>query len=171
MLETISSFPTHFLKLYTSKQLQCKLGYDTSPQCDSFQLGEMIRFFTRKGLLQLQSTYASSQEPPIYAGDVNNIVEKLRQCPTYQLDRNHGHCGLRTRLLPLLDTLWPNGHVGICLKCWDDDKIAESWLESPARGTWAFTKGSSIRWENCRQHRQLKAMYTAEERIWTPSPS
>ncbi|MCJ1304805.1 hypothetical protein MMC08_007618, partial [Hypocenomyce scalaris] len=41
VLDTINSLQNHFLALYTSKQRQCKLGYDSSPQCDSFQLGEM----------------------------------------------------------------------------------------------------------------------------------
>src|SRR5215469_6497984 len=47
LLETLESLQSHFLKLYSSTDRQCKLGYDTSPQCDSFQLGEMLRFFQR----------------------------------------------------------------------------------------------------------------------------
>ncbi|KAL1598915.1 hypothetical protein SLS60_008060 [Paraconiothyrium brasiliense] len=44
ILETINSLQSHFLKLYTSGERQCKLGYDTSIQCDSFQLGEMAPY-------------------------------------------------------------------------------------------------------------------------------
>ena len=131
----------------------------------------MIRFLARKELLQLQSTYRPSHDYPLYIGNVVSIIETLRQCPSYQLDSNHRHCGLRTRLLPLLETLWPNGQVGMCLKCWDDNKNIESWLENPIGGVWVFSKSSTMRWETCLQHGQLKAMYTADERSWTPSPS
>ncbi|KAI7068001.1 hypothetical protein KC339_g15177 [Hortaea werneckii] len=41
VLETIQSLQSYFLRLYASRDRQCRLGYDSSPQCDSFQLGEM----------------------------------------------------------------------------------------------------------------------------------
>ncbi|KAJ4291983.1 hypothetical protein N0V90_009881 [Kalmusia sp. IMI 367209] len=70
ILETINSLQSHFLKLYTSGERQCKLGYDTSVQCDSFQLGEMVRFFTRLGTLRLQGTIYDNTEPTYHTGDV-----------------------------------------------------------------------------------------------------
>lgn len=39
VLDAVLSLQDHLLSLYTSRSRQCKLGYDTSPQCDSFQLG------------------------------------------------------------------------------------------------------------------------------------
>ena len=48
LLETIGSVQNYFVNLYTFQPNQCRLGYDTSPACNSFQLGEMIRFFARR---------------------------------------------------------------------------------------------------------------------------
>lgn len=40
ILETIQSAQSWALTLYTSRERQCRLGYENSPQCDSFQLGK-----------------------------------------------------------------------------------------------------------------------------------
>ncbi|RKF65445.1 putative hydroxyproline-rich glyco protein [Golovinomyces cichoracearum] len=110
VLRTIASVQNQFLDLYSSRELQCKLGYDSSSSCDSFQLGEMIKFLSRKELLFLISFQPTLSEdldsckwPDAYIGDINALIGSLRQCPSYQLDQNHKHCGLRTRLLPALD--------------------------------------------------------------------
>ncbi|KAI9838073.1 MAG: hypothetical protein M1819_006228 [Sarea resinae] len=105
LLDTVNSLQKHFLNLYTSKDRQCKLGYDSSPQCDSFQLGEMIRFFTRVGTLRLQGTIFDTQGPQYYPGDIKTLLKTLRQCPSYQINPNHAHCGLRTRIEPVLNVL------------------------------------------------------------------
>lgn len=73
------------------------------------RLGEMIKFLTKKGLLSLVSFQAASPYdadyswPEAYQGDIELLIGILRQCPTYQIDSNHGHCGLRNKLLPALD--------------------------------------------------------------------
>ncbi|KAK6584960.1 hypothetical protein PZA11_003184 [Diplocarpon coronariae] len=109
VLRTIASIQDQFLQIYCSKERQCKLGYDTSSSCDSFQLGEMIKFLTKKGLLSLVSFQAASPYdsdyvwPEAYSGDIELLIGILRQCPQYQIDSNHGHCGLRTKILPALD--------------------------------------------------------------------
>lgn len=163
---------THFIELYASKKLQCKMGYDSSPQCDSFQLGEQIRFFTRKGTLQLQSTFSGKKDPQPYTGDVHDLLVQLRECPAYQLDKNHSHCGLRSRIMPLLFSLWPEGQVGICLACWNRDMERESWLENPTGGKLRFhTSMLARRWESCEHHERAKAVYTADDIDWTPPPS
>ena len=169
ILETMSSLPKYFIDLYTGKQQQCKLGYDTSPQCDSFQLGEMIRHFTRKDLLRMQSTLSLEDEQPICTDDIEKVIEKLRQCPSYQLDANHHHCGLRSRLLPLLDILWPMMEIGICLKCWNEDRSKESWVTNPTRGTWHVSDAHQLHsiQDICVRQRKMKAMFTADHRIWT----
>ncbi|KAG7140693.1 hypothetical protein HYQ46_007937 [Verticillium longisporum] len=43
ILNTIASVQRHFLALYSSRDRQCKLGYDSSSACDSFQLGQMLK--------------------------------------------------------------------------------------------------------------------------------
>lgn len=169
VLETISSLQSHFINLYASKQPQCKLGYDSSPQCDSFQLGEMVRFFTRKGLLHLQSTFAEPTDNLTYPANMIDLLHALRECPMYQIDRNHTHCGLRSRFYPALELIKPLSQAGLCLHCWKDDK--DSWLECPTRGMWSpITPGRRPPTESCRDHLSFKAMYTAERRDWTPAP-
>ncbi|CCU81750.1 hypothetical protein BGHDH14_bgh04275 [Blumeria hordei DH14] len=109
VLRTIASIQTQFLQLYSSRDIQCRLGYDSSPSCDSFQLGEMVKFLSRKNLIFLVSFLPELHEDSnlkwleAYTGEIDFLIEELRQCPSYQLDRNHTHCGLRTRLLPALD--------------------------------------------------------------------
>lgn len=169
VLDTLSSIQKHFINLYISKQTQCRLGYSSSPQCDAYQLGEIIRFLCRKGrTLRIESAFdPAPEELEPYNGNLNDIIAKLKECPSYQIDDNHTHCGARTRLMPVLERLRPSFQVGICSGCWKEDKSKESWLENPAGGTWA-NAGERFHGRGCRAHRDTKAMYTAVKRDWTP---
>lgn len=171
VLDTLSSIQKHFVNLYISKQSQCRLGYNSSPQCDSYQLGEMIKFFCRKGTLRIESVFdPAPEELEPYSGNLNDIISKLKECPSYQIDKNHTHCGLRTRLLPILEgprTPQPSLQVGLCFACWKEDKSKESWLENPSGNTW-INAGGRFSGKGCRNHRETKAMYTAVKRDWTP---
>jgi hypothetical protein len=114
----------------------------------------------------MESTLSSAlEEPELYNGNIIDIIARLRECPSYQIDENHSHCGLRTRLLPILDRL-ELGQVAMCLTCWEEDRVKESWIESPWRGSWEFKKRD--RGMGCQEHRKAKEMYTAAERDWTP---
>lgn len=132
----------HILSLYlSSKRRQCKLGYDSSPQCDSFQLGEMTRFFAKIGTLQLQGTiFADPADtfPPPYQGEIDQLIVALRQCPAYQVDKNHAHCGLRTRLIPALDPIqgYIRAETGVCRHCWKEDRNSYRWYEGEPVSTW-----------------------------------
>ena len=169
LLETLSSIQKHFIALYASRQPQCKLGYGSSPHCDSYQLGEIVRFFSRKGLLRIESAFAASSEAEseLYVGNVEDIIARLRECTSYQIDGYHQHCGLRTKLMPILDSIWPLNQVWICLDCWKKDKSRESWLENPHGGRWYWVKKARSG-GGCEAHRDAKAMYTASIRKWTP---
>ncbi|KAF2119958.1 hypothetical protein BDV96DRAFT_610110 [Lophiotrema nucula] len=178
ILDTINSLQSHFLKLYTSGERQCKLGYDSSPQCDSFQLGEAIRFFTRLGTLRLQGTIYDNTEPSYYNGDISRLLESLRQSPSYQIDRNHAHCGLRSRFIPLLDLLQnylfleaSSLEIGICNDCWKKHRDVYPWssakgpmLWSPVKSCDEFTgmpRGCLAR------HLIIRDIFMAVERNWT----
>lgn len=190
ILETINSLQAHFLKLYTSGERQCKLGYDSSVQCDSFQLGEMVRFFARQGTLRLQGTIYDPSEPTHYSGDIDRLIESLRQCPAYQVDRNHSHCGLRVRLIPLLDLIQNQLNsdagsldIGICAECWSQHRLSCAWSSSKRPVLWtqsrsltgnrnlasAFTKKSHQRTpSSClARHIAVRDMFMAVERDWT----
>ncbi|KAF2740805.1 hypothetical protein EJ04DRAFT_507812 [Polyplosphaeria fusca] len=183
VLDTINSLQSHFLKLYTSSERQCKLGYDSSVQCDSFQLGEMVRFFSRLGTLRLQGTIYDSTEPTYYTGDIDRLLESLRQCPSYQVDRNHSHCGLRVRLLPLLDgvkdLLSVDGgslDVGICLECWTHRRSSYAWSLAKRPVSWGHSKLPG-RWQGVGRgngetgsclgrHSVIRDIFMAVDRNW-----
>lgn len=82
----------------------------------------MVKFLTRKGLLSLISFQAASPDdtdyawPEIYSGDVETLVGLLRQCPSYQVNHYHSHCGLRSKLLPALDYIKTCMEIGIGVK-------------------------------------------------------
>lgn len=169
ILDTFQSLQAYFLRLYTSRERQCKLGYDSSGQCDSFQLGEMIRFFTRSGTLQLQGAIFDTSEPPMpFEGDVFNLVDLLRQVPEYQIDRNHSHCGIRTRLIPLLDLITESLYcIGVCSECWSQNRVEYAWMERKPPLTW---KRQSHRLRNSghrEMHANVHALFTASDRDWS----
>jgi hypothetical protein len=130
-----------------ARSLQCRWGFDNSRACDSFHLGEMVRFFSmRSKTIFLGSTlidpgydnavdeeeddqgeqwdgkksYENEKNTPhdevvnrganAASADILSITASLRQMPDYQIDPNHTGCGIRRRLLPLLDCI--DGFIG-----------------------------------------------------------
>ncbi|MCJ1295564.1 hypothetical protein MMC34_007127 [Xylographa carneopallida] len=173
ILTTISSLQSYYLQKYVSGRRQCRLGYDSSPQCDSFQLGEMIRFFSRKGTLDLQSQIVEHDYSLAYPGSIDQLLISLKECPAYQIDSNHKHCGLRTKLIPALESMqWTYqqaGQIGVCLSCWRRDRLRVSWHESPAGGKWQHVSAHVIRKSNAPcgfDHRATMLMCMADSREW-----
>jgi hypothetical protein len=190
ILETINSLQAHFLRLYTSGDRQCKLGYDTSLQCDSFQLGEMIRFFTKIDTLRMQGKIYDNTEPTYYQGDIERLLSTLRQTSSYQVDSNHAHCGLRSRLMPLLDLLQDhlslstgNSDIGICGDCWNDHRAEYAWSLAKRPVLWTVprhitTTRASTNNELAKRrqnmpggclgrHLMVRDLFMAVERNWT----
>lgn len=190
ILETINSLQAHFLRLYTSGDRQCKLGYDTSLQCDSFQLGEMIRFFTKIDTLRMQGKIYDNTEPSYYQGDIERLLSTLRQTSSYQVDSNHAHCGLRVRLMPLLDLLQDhlslstgNSDIGICGECWNGYRLEYAWSLAKRPVLWTAprhisttraptTNGSAKRQQHPHgaclgRHLAVRDLFMAVERNWT----
>ncbi|KAJ4987107.1 hydroxyproline-rich glycoprotein [Stagonosporopsis vannaccii] len=190
ILETINSLQAHFLRLYTSGDRQCKLGYDTSLQCDSFQLGEMIRFFTKIDTLRMQGKIYDNAEPTFYQGDIERLLSTLRQTSSYQIDSNHAHCGLRVRLMPLLDMLQDqlslssgNADIGVCGDCWVSNRSEYAWSLVKRPVLWTIprhlptsrtvgTNGAAKRQQNMPggclgRHLVARDMFMAVEKSWT----
>ncbi|KAI9675781.1 MAG: hypothetical protein M1817_001148 [Caeruleum heppii] len=176
ILNTFQSMQSYLLQQYTSRQRQCKLGYDTSSQCDSFQLGEMIRFFTRIGSLGLQGLMTETEAVPGFPGDIEQLVTRLRQCPSYQIDRNHAHCGIRARLLKILEVLqhWLEHDVGLCRHCWRHQRVSQSWkvqgdvdgwMVGPDKG---LKRPSAAAGRLCEvQHQAARELFTAKVHDWS----
>ena len=183
LLETLESLQSHFLKLYSSADRQCKLGYDTSSQCDSFQLGEMIRFFQRINTLRLESTLAAKDGLDAFSGDIERILDALHSCRSYQINQHHSHCGLRTRLVPLLEALHPlirQGQVsdlGICGECWRLHRSDYAWTLAKRPVLWGRRKLASLIAPRVRiepgsaaclaSHTRVRELCMARERDWT----
>lgn len=146
LLRTLASIPSHFLHLYTVRTRgglrQCKLGYDSSSACDSFQLGEMIKFLVSKNLLFLTSFAPAASSSPSGGGpgdfaavDVHSILAALKQCPNYQVDRHHTNCGLRTRVTPVLEyvgAMLSASVVQVASVGWRRDRRRTSWVQQAA---------------------------------------
>ncbi|KAF2008999.1 hypothetical protein BU24DRAFT_428967 [Aaosphaeria arxii CBS 175.79] len=190
ILETINSLQAHFLKLYTSGERQCKLGYDSSLQCDSFQLGEMIRFFSKIGTLRLQGLIYDDVDPTQYSGDIDRLLDNLRHASPYQIDRNHAHCGLRTRLIPILDMLHQmlcldagSIDIGMCADCWSNNRPSYAWslakrpvlwVQNRAILTGSRSASSSVKSGHHRtpsscltRHNVVRDLFMAVEKDWT----
>jgi hypothetical protein len=176
-MNTITDLQAHFLRAYgaleddaqrirpqpkhnmlmtavssNTRPFQCRWGFDNSKACDSFHLGEMVRFFTMRsktiflgstlidpgyengsdedwedddddgegGDNYVQKSFGDEKSHPsgevvdrtasVASTDILSITSSLRQIPDYQIDTNHTGCGIRRRLLPVLDCI--DGFVG-----------------------------------------------------------
>lgn len=98
----------------------------------------MVKFLTKKNILSLIPFQAVSPDDPefiwpeAYTGDIEQLLLLLRQCPSYQIDKNHGHCGLRNKLLPALDYIkdcMDNG-IGINVNLWKTERPTQSWISN-----------------------------------------
>ena len=169
LLDTIQSIQTFALGQYTSRARQCKLGYDSSAACDSFQLGEMVRFFARAGTLSLAGRRVGGEDEVGFEGDVRDVIDRLRQCPEYQIDANHRHCGLRSRLVPLLDVVERAlDEVGVCAECWGKDRGEYAWMQAKRPLIWKRDgPRNGMNGIRCLdRHAGVREMCMARERIW-----
>ena len=182
ILETINSIQQYFLDRYTSRDRHCKLGYDSSAQCDSFQLGEMIKFFTRVKTLRLQGLIFDDNEIVPFSEDIERLIGTFRQCPAYQITSFHAHCGLRARLIPILDFIQSllgsdagSLSVGICADCWQNHRVDYAWYSAKRPISWSFSNSPrldfsvsiwSIKNKCLAKHLAVREIFMANERYW-----
>ena len=185
-MNTIASTLQHFLRLYTSRNRQCKLGYDSSAACDSYQLGEMIKFLTSRHLLYLVDFSPASVDwvPDSALVDISHILATLKKCPSYQIDKNHTNCGLRTRILPIaeyIQTMLSSNVVAISRAAWKKDRASTSWIPTQedqigrdgGEGAFRFTRSTAgdqrLRYEGAMAADRLaRQLFTARSWDWTP---
>ncbi|CAJ2511678.1 Uu.00g073030.m01.CDS01 [Anthostomella pinea] len=185
VLNTIASVQRHFMSLYASRTQQCKLGYDSSAACDSYQLGEMFKFLTKKNLMFLVDFSPGSYDTITDTAllQVDAVLSTLRQCPSYQIDKNHTNCGLRTKMLPVLDFiqgLLSANSVPISRGAWKGNRRATAWMPSdgedaktqdegePFRYTRSLAGDQRLRFENAMgADKFAKDVFTAPSWDWT----
>lgn len=186
ILNTISSIQQHFLNLYASRERQCKLGYDSSTACDSFQFGQMLKFLLSKDLLYLVDFAPSSADniPDSSMVDLDELLGTLKQSPSYQIDKHHTNCGLRIRIDPILDyvrAMVGAGVVAIPLADWKRRRADVSWRSGGLKNgreeedgrTFAFTRALAsdqrLRYEGAMYaDRMARGLFTADAWDWTP---
>lgn len=187
ILDTISSVQRHFLALYSSRDRQCKLGYDTSAACDVFQLGQLHRFLRSKELLFLVDCSPSSLDavPDMAHLDLDELVATLKQCPNYQVDKHHVNCGPRLRMRPILDyirTMLSANVVWISHAEWKKRRAEASWAAikdkdcaagDEAGRTFFFTRAIAnderLRYDGAMHvDRMALSLFTAHAWDWTP---
>ncbi|KAI0901014.1 hypothetical protein F4806DRAFT_504531 [Annulohypoxylon nitens] len=184
ILNTIASVQRHFLKLYTSRTRQCKLGYDSSAACDSYQLGEMFKFLTNKNLMFFVDFSPGSLDSIADTSllQIESLIATLRQCPSYQIDKNHTNCGLRTRILSILDfihSLLSANSIPINRTLWKNNRQSVAWMPpegegktpadtKPFRFTRSLAGDQRLRFENALGAEKFaKDVFTASSWDWT----
>ncbi|PNP47732.1 hypothetical protein TGAM01_v202985 [Trichoderma gamsii] len=186
VLNTIASVQRHFLDLYCSKERQCKLGYDSSGACDSFQLGQMLKFLVSKNLLFLVDYTSPSLEavPDGAMINIDDLLNTLKQCPNYQIDKHHTNCGLKIRMDPIIDyirTMLSASGTSIAHADWKKRRSEVSWTQLRDRRlredeeevkfvfTRAVASDQRLRYEAAMYTDRLsKGLFTASSWDWTP---
>lgn len=187
ILNTISSIQTHFIALYSSRDRQCKMGYDSSAACDSFQFGQMIKFFLSKNLLYMVDYSPASVDKLSDTSlfHVDDLLATLKQCPNYQVDKHHMNCGLRMRIDPILDyvkTMLAANVVSLSQADWKKRRGDVSWAsrvdfgaraDDGERRVFAFTRALAndqrLRYEGAMYaDKMAKTLFTATAWDWTP---
>ncbi len=145
----------------------------------------MVKFLASKDLLFLVDFSPASLDSvrDYSAMDVNHVLTIMRQCPSYQIDPHHTNCGLRTRLLPVLDyiqSMLSSNIVGVVHRSWGNDRAASTWVSDSqgddaedGRTEFRFTRSLSgdqrLRFEGAMAtDRMARRLFTATEWDWTP---
>lgn len=93
----------------------------------------MFKFLTNKNLMFLVDFSPGSLDSIADTSllQVDGILATLRQCPSYQIDKNHTNCGLRTRILPILDFiqgLLSSNSIPLTRATWKSNRQAAAWM-------------------------------------------
>ena len=178
ILETITSLQDDIIKLYLSKERQCRLGYDNSGQCDLFQLGQALRFLHRRELVHIGGTVAGLDEyPALILGSLPALCAQLRAFSDYQIDSNHAHCGVRRLILPRVERIETllvlPSPISLCVSCWRDRQRSRHQWTATRAATWTYrrhTRESGPRYSLADDHfahsPERANMFTARQRDW-----
>ncbi|KAJ5131325.1 uncharacterized protein N7515_007364 [Penicillium bovifimosum] len=144
--------------LLQSRRFQCRGGFNNASQCDLFQLGQMIRFFSmRAKTIFLGSTLidpdfdlnpegdhtvgeARNDQPSGPPTDIAAIIASMKQFPDYPIDEAHTGCGVRRRIMPALECvekfIWDDrGLLGIAPDYKDPTRPSKwtAWADHPRK--------------------------------------
>jgi hypothetical protein len=127
-------------------------------------------------MMAFESTIAGTEARDPYDGDIGKALHLLRQCPSYQINAHHGHCGLRDRLLPsldLLETCLVEKHgASLCGECWEQRRAQVAWRGAKGPLLWTQSEflnksGRRARPSCLDNHADIRDIFLANERNWT----
>lgn len=152
----------------------------------------MLKFLLSKGLVSLvdyspASMYNLPSDVPV---DIKELLNTLKECPNYQLDKHHVNCGLKIRIDPILDyvkTMLSANHVAISRQDWTRRRDDATWAGASRGGirdgeaddddgrkrVFAFTRALAnderLRYEgHFYVNRMARNLFTADTWDWTP---
>lgn len=192
---TRSSLGLAFSTSAPNRTFQCRAGLDNASQCDLFQLGQMTRFFAMRaktmflGSNLLDPDFEPESDSESDAGDehqvfgvppsdILSIMTSLKQFPDYQIDMNHGSCGVRRRLLPTLPCiekylLDPGALLGIALDTWNNQTNEQRWKKRRKARSLDIRFDRIVKVELSRNETRLSSpaedaalLFTARKRNW-----
>jgi len=184
LVATLADIQTSLLLQYANPEIPviCRYSYASSRNCDIYQLGELTRFLHKHGSVSLMSTMAGAPSLDPYDGDLLKAITTLKNCPPYQIDESHQHCGPRGALierLEFMEAVIPM--TTLCQPCWVAHNEKSRWampgtpgsLPNPSdqtfkkvlsyRGRQPWIPGSDACIE---QHQRVRRILMAEEKNW-----
>ncbi|KAJ6110988.1 hypothetical protein N7486_003223 [Penicillium sp. IBT 16267x] len=124
------------------RQFQCRAGLANGSECDIFQVGQLVRFFAMRSKTVFLGSNLIDPEFTIDLGsqgedgqgnqsdlfdfsDIIAILTTLKEFPDYQVDANHGSCGIKRRIIPIIPCienvlLNPKSLIGLDYGKWFD---------------------------------------------------
>jgi hypothetical protein len=112
-----------------------------------------------------------------FEGDIDKAIRSLRQVPSYQIDKDHGHCGPHDPILQALDTVqMALSGIAVCGACWDKMRQEVKWRGAKAP-VWTLAVSRIWRskqegsWEKgsvacAEQHSQFRDLFLVKDKIW-----
>ncbi|KAJ5649084.1 uncharacterized protein N7484_002807 [Penicillium longicatenatum] len=137
------------------RHFQCRAGLSNGSECDIFQVGQLIRFFVMRSKTVFLGSNLIDPEFTIDPGsqgedgqknksdlfdlsDIITILTTLKEFPDYQVDANHGSCGIKRRIIPIIPCienflLNPKSLIGLDYGRWFDENTrrATEWKTTP----------------------------------------
>lgn len=145
----------------------------------------MLKFFTSKELMGVVDFGPSSLDniPDSSVIDIDEILGTLKQVPSYQIDKYHTNCGIRTRLDPIIEYIrstLSSTVLSISQTEWKSNRVSVTWIpadetsnvgreERKFEFTRSLASDQRLRYEgNMYADKMARKLFTADKWDWTP---
>ncbi|KAJ5948149.1 hypothetical protein N7466_001164 [Penicillium verhagenii] len=210
IMATIVDLQAYFLRAYgvlenvntkPTPQFQCKAGLANGSQCDVFQAGQLVRFFIMRSksvflgsnLIDPEFTFNPGNEGSesqinqsdlFDSCDIISTLKTLKEYPDYHVDPNHGSCGIKRRITPIIPyienmLLHPMSLVGVDYGKWREPSThqATQWKTTTrahcveiGQSGFAIQNAENGPWRNLmamgRDDTTCRLVFTARQHKW-----